>query len=438
MIYLKTIKVFITTLFNLIWLEKKSNNSIEEFQYKKLKKIITKAYNNVPFYKKYWDENNFNPRDFQSLDCMSKIPFLDKNIVRDNGEDLISSKIKKTKLSLATTAGTTGLPTKFYIEEFLLRAKEILFLYFHYRKFKAHNSKRVINFKGLILEEKDISNNIFWKKSKFPKPGIIMSAFHLNNDTFNIYYSKILELKPRRITGYPSVIARLCLFMKQNNLPKLPHLELVRCSSEVLYDWQRKLIEEVLEVNIISHYGCSEKIIFGGNCIESSRIHINPFYSFNEVINSKGKPCSNNEIGELVVTGFDHDSFPFIRYKMQDMVKYSTDKCECGRDYLICDNIIGRQQEQVIAKNGDFVSFAYASEVIWGEEEIITGYQYVQNKIGELDLLLECNSLEKVNTENILLKCQNYFPEIIVHLKSVDKIERTSAGKWKYFIQNVK
>ena len=64
----QAIYIFFKNLIILIHFEKKSPEQIKHIQYKKLKETIDFAWENIPFYKSYWEGNNFKPTDFQSLE----------------------------------------------------------------------------------------------------------------------------------------------------------------------------------------------------------------------------------------------------------------------------------------------------------------------------------------------------------------------------------
>jgi phenylacetate-CoA ligase len=117
----------------------------------------------------------------------------------------------------------------------------------------------------------------------------------------------------------------LARYMKENNLASFKGLKAIICASENLYDWQRTYLSEVFNTCIFSYYGHSEKCALAPECHDSNTFEFYPQYGYVELINKNGINCtSENERGEIVVTGFNNYVSPFIRYKTDDMAIYTT------------------------------------------------------------------------------------------------------------------
>ncbi|ONH55532.1 hypothetical protein CcI49_28920 [Frankia sp. CcI49] len=66
-------------------------------------------------------------------------------------------------------------------------------------------------------------------------------------------------------------------------------------------------------------------------CSEHDGFHINWDETFVEVLDSDGRQVPEDGVGELVVTALDNDAYPLIRFRTDDMVRYSSRTCPCGR-----------------------------------------------------------------------------------------------------------
>ena len=64
----------------------------------------------------------------QDFDDLTKLPYLKKNIVRENLPYLITHNYPKFKLEYETTSGSTGIPLCFYWDKCISRAKERAFI----------------------------------------------------------------------------------------------------------------------------------------------------------------------------------------------------------------------------------------------------------------------------------------------------------------------
>jgi phenylacetate-CoA ligase len=181
-------------------------------------------------------------------------------------------------------------------------------------------------------------------------------------------------------------------FILENNIKlKINNLKAVLCASENLYDFQRKKINEVFNGRVYSFYGHTEHCCLGGECEKSSYYHLFSEYGYTEIINENGEDVKEeNEMGEIVATGFNNYVMPFIRYRTGDIAVNTNEKCECGRNYKLIKRVQGRVQEFFIDEKENLVIFTWADEPIWHVKHKIKEYQYVQNELGKVILNIEC------------------------------------------------
>ena len=89
--------------------KKKSRSLLKSEQLKKLKKSLIYSYENIPFYKKCFDQYKFNPYVFSNQSQLEVLPILTKDIINDNIE--MFKTIKPVYgCKVATTGGSTGTP----------------------------------------------------------------------------------------------------------------------------------------------------------------------------------------------------------------------------------------------------------------------------------------------------------------------------------------
>lgn len=414
-------------------LGKLSDSQIELIQFENLRQIVNYAWENVPFYRDYWKMVDFHPSNFKSLADIYKIPMIDRNDIIRKLDDFIPTDYDKSKLSLVTTGGTSGMPMKFYIDNYIARAKEIAFLNTVYKSFADYSVfDKVAIFRGLRVDNKLIKDKCFWKWS-WTKRGMVFSSFHLTQENFSYYIKKLREYNPLIIKAYPSAIVELCILMKENGEAPLKSLRKVICSSENIYEWQRELVRKTLGVEIFSLYGHSEKCVLGFQ-IERSKMMFHPLYGFTEFLLSDNQKAKSGDCAEVIVTGFDHNYFPIIRYRTNDFVKVYESNSSAR---MIADHIIGREQDFVIDRNKNKIQFTNQDEPFWDIDGVIA-YQYVQNKEGELILNIQTNDkYDGNNDELILSEIHKIFIEFSVEIQHVDNIEKTSRGKFKYLVQNL-
>lgn len=87
---------------------------IYEYQLKKLRGLISYSKKNVPYYDDLFKKIKITKNDIKTLNDINKIPILTKEIMRKNGNKLLSRNYKKYKLKKGKTGGTTGVPVLVY------------------------------------------------------------------------------------------------------------------------------------------------------------------------------------------------------------------------------------------------------------------------------------------------------------------------------------
>jgi phenylacetate-CoA ligase len=87
-----------------------SKEGLGEYQMCRLSELLDHAYENVPYYQKVFNERGIAPKDIQDFGDLRKLPFLTKEIIRNNFYQLIAKNIPKSNLKIVRTSGSTGKP----------------------------------------------------------------------------------------------------------------------------------------------------------------------------------------------------------------------------------------------------------------------------------------------------------------------------------------
>lgn len=413
-----------------------SKEKLEKYQLNELKKLIKHAYETVPYYKKLFDKNNIRYEQINSFEDLKKIPYLTKDIIKENLEELISNKYNKNDIKYVTTGGSTGVPMGFYIDDRSDFLREWSFIANIWNRV-GYNPKK--NNRMVILRGNFIENGFYeYKDNK-----LILSSFKIEKH-IEKYIELIRDYNPDFIQAYPSSIIILARYinLKKINL-KLNNLKAIICSSENIYSQQRNEIEDAFNTRVFSFYGHTEHSCIAGECEQNTFYHLNSEYGYTELLDEQGKEIiEDGNLGELVVTGFGNYVMPFIRYKTGDMAILSKEKCDCGRNYKMIKKIQGRKQDYFINKNGEKIIFTWADYPLWSIKDKIWAYQYVQNEPGKVFLYIhfkeEVKPFEFKNIFDEVEKIFNkYYDDFEIEIRLNNEIKRTSRGKFKYLIQNI-
>jgi phenylacetate-CoA ligase len=397
-----------------------------------LSKLLHHAYENVPYYRKVFDEKGLKPKDIHDFNNLKELPFLTKEIIRENFNELIAKNIPKRYLKLERTSGSTAAPLSFYYEKGRTQSLEDAFIETLWSRVGYQSKYKRVNLTWELVNKSDS----WWEYN--PAHRILtLSPYHMKEENLYKYVEKIEQFKPKAIKAIPSTIIVLASFMQLHNISPFPSVIVILLGSEILYPWQRKKIKEVFHSRIFTCYGQAEKVVLAGECEESNKYHIFPEYGVTELIEQNGEQIKQEgERGIIVGTGFNNYAMPFIRYRTGDIAVWLNRKCSCGRSYPLLERIEGREQESIVLKNGDLVpllALPFTSLFL-----NVKQFQFYQDKPGKVNLrIVKMPSYTQNDSESILKGLCEGLNDIKIHLEFVSHISRTDRGKYKYMIQKV-
>jgi len=415
-----------------------SREKLEKYQLLQLRRLLYHAYENVPYYRSVFDELRLSPDDVKTLDDLRKLPYLTREIIRDNLENLVARNYSESELRFTTTGGSTGVPLGFYRDERVWAEKETAFITSMWRRvgFKL-GDKRVV-FTGYVV--RSVEKGKFWEYDLLNNR-VFFSSYHMADKNLPRYIEEIRRIKPDFIHGYPSVVTILARFMKENGVEPFPSVRAVLCGSENIYQPQRDLLEEVFNCRAFSWYGHTEQTVLAGECECSTDYHVSPQYGITELIGKDGELVTGeDEVGEMIATGFINYAMPFIRYKTMDFGVHTNQRCGCGREYPLLKRVEGRLQDFVVTEDGRLISL---TALIFGQHfhafSRIKDMQIEQERRGEIMVrIVRVGGYADKDEKEIFQKIQKITGnQLFVQFEYVDEIPRTRMGKRLFLIQKL-
>jgi hypothetical protein len=92
-------------------IERASRDELQALQLERMKWSLKHAYENVPHYRKAFDEKGVHPDDLKTLADLAKFPFTDKKTLRDNYPFGLFAVPREKVVRLHASSGTTGKAT---------------------------------------------------------------------------------------------------------------------------------------------------------------------------------------------------------------------------------------------------------------------------------------------------------------------------------------
>lgn len=411
-----------------------NREKIKKWQLQKLKHVLYHAYTNVPGYYFLYKDKSVKPDDIRGISDIKYLPFVTKELIRDNLEDFSIRTIANRKRIYVTTGGSTGIPFGFYHTR-LNRFMENAFMHVGWERagWRLRDSSAVL--RGAFVGTK----TKFWHYDHLRRE-LLLSSYYLNEETYSKYIGKILKYTPSHLQAYPSSMNILSNLILANSDAGKVNFKIILLGSENIYDWQKDRISKAFpEARIFGWYGHAEQVILAPMCEYSDKYHVWPFYGLTEIIDAENQEVKLGQEGELVGTSFWNYATPFIRYKSMDFAKKGTDTCEkCGRQFQLLDKIKGRLQEMIVTRNGRYISIA-AINMHSDIFDHVMQFQFYQEKKGEVIFnVVRKETYSERDTEYIKRGLHKKLGnDTKLKIRFVNNIPHTQSGKYRFLIQKL-
>ena len=358
---------------------------------------------------KLYTEANINKEDINGLDDIKKLPVITKDMVKQYADQMLVTS--KWKLIKNHTSGTTGTPMTVY-EDWPSIWREQAYFYCYRKKCGFIYGQPLVSLRG-NLDKKDLYLKIHISNTLY------LSSYNINQKSIEIYYKKIREHNPIAIEGYPSSLYNLAILLKENNLQL--NIPLTFTSSETLFNYQRRLIEQQFNTSVYDHYGTTERTIRLSEKKGHNGYYEDPGYSINEYIKD----------GEIT-TSLINESFPLIRYKGTDIIEIETSP----NGAIKINSILGRNEDFIICKDGSKIM---RLDIIMKKISHIKASQLIQKERGELTIKVVPEvDFTKRDEHDIISALENRTGKdnlnITIELTSMNGLVYTTRGKFKYLI----
>jgi len=411
-----------------------------DYQLRRLRHLVHHVEQYVPFYRDHMKKVGVTCKDIQTLDDLSLFPLIDKPAIQGQYDAFIADYLTKEQLLHRTTGGSTGTPLTVYADEDF-QARDKANTEYYMRVFGLDIfSYRSVRLYGDKIDNSLIEQGRYWYDDDDRK--LIMSCYHISRATASAYVAAINEFRPRYIHTRPSSILPLATAMRELGLGLKIKLDAIFCDGEYLTDGQRQIIEQTFETKLVNIFGHTEGCAVGIGCPHSNALHFMPQVGIVEVLDRDGSPLTEpGSKGELVVTGFNNPTFPFIRYRTGDIVVRGESGCACGRSYTMISDIEGRIQDYVVNGSGNLVPLAPAifnyNDMDWkGVHE----FRVIQENVGEIQMLIQAEP--QVDGALLCSYVKSHLSTILggdftFEVNLVDKLSKTHIGKYRYLDQKL-
>jgi phenylacetate-CoA ligase len=413
-----------------------SPSQLQDLQTRKLHNLVQHAYANVPFYRLRFDQQKLKPEDIRSAEDLPKLPLLTKREIKDNFPDKLTARnIAEKDMLPGLTGGSTGRPLQFYrFRDSTSRDWAAALRAWSWAGYRPGHKYATLWGSPLTLEKQ---SELPGRLRNLLMRNLLLSAYEMDESSLRRYAEQLERYEPRFIRGYASAVFLLAQTLQQQGIGSLSP-QAVFTTSEMLFCYQRELIEEQLRCKVFDHYGSGEVHSVAHECEQHCGYHITAENMIVEFINEDGSTCQAGEQGELVITDLNNYATPLLRYNIEDVGVPEDRPCACGRGLPLIRSLQGRSSEILRLPNGRLVPLGYwvvLFETVSGVEQ----YQVVQNTLNRLTVKIIKNpSFTQGDLTHIATNLRRLGgEELDYEIQMVDAIPVSASGKRRFVITEV-
>lgn len=362
----------------MMWNEAKESQDVKERreeQLKNLKDLVERVYENVPFYRKKFDDLGVKPSDIQTLEDIGKLPFTTKDEMRETYPYGLLAVPESEILEVHTSSGTTGTPV---VDAYTAKDIDIW----------GESMARTLAMAG--AGPGDVVQNAYGYGLFTGGLGVHYGARKIGANVIPISSGNtkrqlmiMRDFGTTLLTCTPSYSLFLAEVAQEEGIDFAQLKVKAGCfGAEPWSDSMRKEIEKKLHLDALDIYGLTEIIGPGvaSECGEKDGLHINEDLFYPEIIDpSTGEVVPDGEKGELVFTTLTKEGTPIIRYRTRDITYLMRGKCPCGRNLVKMHRLLGRTDDMLIIR-GVNVFPSQIEQVLMRIEETEPHYQIVVDR----------------------------------------------------------
>jgi phenylacetate-CoA ligase len=361
--------------------ERVSVDELRAVQLERLRQTLRHAYENVPHYRRVFDEAGVHPDDCRELADLAKFPTTSKADLRENYPFGMFAVPEEQVRRIHASSGTTGRPTVVgYTERDLDTWATVMA-----RSIRAAGGRpgdKLHNAYGYGLFTGGLG-------AHYGAERLGCTVIPVSGGMTPRQVQLITDFGPRVIMVTPSyMLTVIDEFEKQGLDPRGSSLEIGIFGAEPWTEQMRQEMEERVGIHAVDIYGLSEVMGPGvaQECVETKDgLHIWEDHFYPEVID----PVSDDvlpegERGELVFTSLTKEAMPVIRYRTRDLTRLLPGTARPGMRRM--EKVTGRTDDMIILR-GVNIFPTQIEEIVLRTPGLSPHFQLVLTKQGRMDHL---------------------------------------------------
>lgn len=320
--------------------------AMRRLQGERLASCVQRMYGTVPYYTERMKAAGVEPGDIRSLDDLTRLPFTDKEDMRENYpygtfavpiEQIVrvhaSSGTTGKQKVVGYTAGDIDLWSECCCRALAtagMTAKDILHVGYGYGLFTG----------GLGLH--------------YGSERMGVTTIPVSSGNTKRQIQILVDFRPTALACTPSYALHLADELATYGVDKsMLSLKVGIFGAEPWSLEMKQQIEEKLNLRAFDIYGLSETLGPGVSmsCEASDLLHIQSDHFIAEVIDPvTHEQLPEGQLGELVFSSVTKEGTPLIRYNTHDLTRLYYGRCDCGRTTVRMEKVTGRADDMLIIR----------------------------------------------------------------------------------------
>lgn len=362
-------------------METMPREQLRAVQDERLRDVVRRVYENVPFYRNKMQKLGITPMDIRGVCDIEVLPFTEKTDLRDNYPFGLFAVPRSEIVRIHASSGTTGKPTVAgYTSGDVDRWAELMARAMYCGNVGKNDIVQVAYGYGLFTGGLG---------AHYGAERIGASVIPISGGNTVRQLMIMEDFGSTALCCTPSYALNLAEAIEREGI-SLSRLKLRSgiFGAEPWTEDMRKHIEGMLGIDALNVYGLSEVMGPGVSmeCLCKNGMHVWEDHFLPEIIGEDNKSLPYGQQGDLTFTTLTKHGMPLLRYRTHDLCTLTDEPCDCGRTHVRMGRVMGRTDDMLIIR-GVNVFPSQIEHALMQVEGVAPQYHIVVDRQGILDTI---------------------------------------------------
>lgn len=351
-----------------------SSDEARHRQWLRLGRLLTHAYQEVPYYREVFDRCGMTPRDVKSEADVRRIPVLTKTAVQEHRASLMARNYRGAALLSASSGGSTGQPTRLVLDP-ERKAAEVGDTWGYHDWAGWRPGDPLVRLWG-SLDAPTFKRRAYRRLARIGINELRLNVHQMDAAAMDRFADMMTTFRPLLFVGYANAFFAVARHLVDRGHSLFGALGVVT-TAEMLFPDQRRIIEQAFGCKVFNRYASQEIGQLAGECAHGN-LHINHQNVYVEFEGATG-PALDGRPGTTIVTDLHNYAMPFIRYQIGDLGVPIARRCACGRSMPVLGDVKGRVSDVIVTPAGHYIFADDIAEIFYPLEAIVQ-FQVIQER----------------------------------------------------------